>query len=266
MKQLTLGIVCLAAFATVARAQIPVTDAASIANNQIIQAENLAKWVESINHLREQIDALHQQINITSDIRRWAGDPKAAGTNMVLQGLGGPDLVREFGRAQRAVVGVVDSLYSLKRTGNGAFDAIRSVDLDGNELKRDPMIYRRYAVLDAKQDLSAQVTDETAHREQELQAEIAATLEDLKAADTDAEVQKLSAKLNALNGQLAHVEAARRREVDGVVLQKIANDSRSEEEQRAVAELEARNDYLANQRISAYMKTLKVRQKNEPTD
>lgn len=262
----TIFCIILVGLASMARGQIPVTDAASIANNRIIQAENLAKWVESINHLQQQIDALNRQINITSDIRRWAGDPKAAGTNMVLEGLGGPDLVREFGRAQRAVVGVVDSLYSLKRTGNGTFDAIRSVDLDGNELKRDPLIYRRYAVLDAKQDLSAQVTEETGQREQDLQAEIASTLDDLKTADTDAEVQKLSAKLNALNGQLAHVEASRRREVDGVMLQKIANDSRSEEEQRAAAELEARNDYLANQRISAYMKTLKVRQKHEPSD
>lgn len=264
MKIITL--IMALALAAVAQAQIPVTDAASIANNRIIQAENLAKWVDSINHLQQQIEALHQQINIASDMRRWAGDPKAAGTNLVLEGLGGPDLVREFGRAQRAIVGTVDSLYSLKRTASGTFGAIGSVDLDGNEMTRDPMIYRRYAVLDAKQDLTDQVTQETAQREQQLQAEIAATLEDLKAADTDAEVRKLSAKLNALNGQLGHVEAARRREVDGVVLQKIANDSRSEEEQRAETELEARNDYLANQRISAYMKTLKVRQTHAPTD
>lgn len=264
MKTITL--IMALALAALARAQIPVTDAASIANNRIIQAENLAKWVDSINHLQQQIEALHQQINIASDMRRWAGDPKAAGTNLVLEGLGGPDLIREFGRAQRAIVGTVDSLYSLKRTASGTFSAIGSVDLDGNEMARDAMIYRRYAVLDAKQDLTDQVTQETAQREQQLQGEIAVTLEDLKAADTDAEVRKLSAKLNALNGQLGHVEAARRREVDGVVLQKIANDSRSEEEQRAEAELEARNDYLANQRISAYMKTLKVRQNNDPTD
>ncbi len=128
------------------------------------------------------------------------------------------------------------------------------------------MLYRRYAVLDAKQDNTQQVVDETREREQQLQADIAATLEDLKNAQTDAEVQKLSAKLNALNGQLAQVDASRRREVDQVVLQKIANDSRSELEHRANAELEARNAYLANQRISAYLKTLKVRQNNGPPD
>jgi hypothetical protein len=96
-----------------------------------------------------------------------------------------------------------------------------------------------------------------------LQEEIALTLQELKAATTDAEVQKLSAKLVALNGQLAQVETARRREVDEVALQKIANDARLEQERIAAAELEVRDNHLANQRVSAYMKTLKLR-KSQP--
>jgi hypothetical protein len=265
MRTLITSVAC-AFLVTAAGAQIPVTDAASIANNRAAQAENIAKWVESIQRLREQIDALNRQINIQSDIRRWAGNPIDAGTKVVLEGLGGPELAREYGSARRAVVGLVDSLYSLKRTAEGTYRTIESVDIDGHEMRRDPMIYRRYAVLDAKQDVSAQVEVETRDRELELQAEVAATLEEMKTAETDAEVQKLSAKLTALNGQLAHVESARRREVDAVALQKIANDARTEAEQRASAELEMRNAYLANQRISAYMKTLKVRQKHAPPD
>jgi hypothetical protein len=245
------------------RAQIPVTDAASIANNRASQAQTIAKWVESINHLRQQIDALNRQINIQSDIRRWAGNPVDASAKVVLEGLGGPDLAREYGSAKRAVVGLVDSVGSLRRTGEGTYRTISNVDIDGTEMRRDPMIYRRYAVLDAKQDVSAQVTVETRAREQELQLEVAATLEDLRNAETDAEVQKQSAKLTALNGQLAHLEAARRREVDAVALQKIANDARLEQEKAAAAELAARDDHLANQRISAYFTGVKLRQ-NEP--
>ena len=247
----------------VLHAQIPVTDAASIANNRAAQAENIAKWVESINHLRQQIDSLNRMINIQSDVRRWTGNPVEAGTKVVLEGLGGPELAREFGSAKRAVVGLADSLGSLRRTAEGTYRAIDDVDIGGNTMRRDPMIYRRYAVLDAKQEVSAQVTVETHDREKELQAEIAATLEEMKAAETDAEVQKHSAKLTALNGQLAYLDSVRRREVDSVTLQKIANDARTEAEQRSVAELEMRNAYLANQRISAYMKGLKVRQKHE---
>ena len=105
-----------------------------------------------------------------------------------------------------------------------------------------------------------QVAKDTAARKAELQADVATTLDQLKSASTQAEAEKLSAKLTSLNGQLAQVETERHRAVDEVVMQKMANDSRVEEERMAAAELEGRDDYLANQRVSAYMNTLKLRQ------
>jgi hypothetical protein len=114
--------------------------------------------------------------------------------------------------------------------------------------------------LDAQQANADQVAKDTAAREAELQADVASTLDQLKSASTQAEAEKLSAKLTSLNGQLAQVETERHRAVDEVVIQKMANDSRMEEERMAAAELEARDDYLANQRVSTYMKTLKLRQ------
>lgn len=240
-------------------AQIPVTDVASIANNRIAHVESIAKWVESINHLRTQINQLNQQINIQDDIRKWTGNPVAAGAGMVLDALGEKDLLRDYGRGKDAVVGLTQSLASLKNTAAGSYRAIDNVDLNGKEMHRDPLTFRRYSVLDAKQENTALVTTETHERERELQSEVALTLEEMKAAGTDAEVQKLSAKLTALNGQLVQVEAARRREVDEVSLQKIANDSRLEQERQAAAEMEAKDAYLANQRVTDYMRTLKLR-------
>jgi len=243
-------------------AQIPVTDVASITNNSIAHAEDIAKWVESINNLKTQINQLNQQIAIQDDIRKWAGNPVEAGANVTLDALGQNDLLRDFGRSKDAIVGLTQSLSSLQNTADGTYRTIDSVDLNGNALQRDPLTFRRYSILDAKQDNSEQVTAQTKTREQELQEEIAVTLEELKAAKTDAEVQKLSAKLTALNGQLAQVEAVRRREVDEVALQKIANDSRLEQERQAAAEAEAKDDFLANQRVTDYMKTLKLRRTN----
>ncbi|MBL9207344.1 MAG: hypothetical protein JNN01_19850 [Opitutaceae bacterium] len=240
-------------------AQIPVTDVANLAANQSAQAANIAKWVESINNLRTQIDQLNRQINIQDDIRRWSGNPVDAGASVILDGLGGGELVRDYGRAKRAIVGLAHSLQSLGNTANGNYRAVANLDLDGKEFTRDPLTYRRYAILDAKQEVSVEVSAETKDREQELQEQIADTLTALKTADTDAEVQKLSAKLVALNGQLAQVEAARQREVDEVALQKIANDARIEQERLAAAELAAKDDFLANQRVTSYMRNLKVR-------
>lgn len=242
-------------------AQIPVTDVANLTNNTLLHAENLAKWVESINSLRTQIDQLNRQINIQDDIRRWSGNPVEAGAKVALEGLGQGELVRDYGRSKQAILGLVGSLDSLKRTADGSFRVISDLDLDGNEMRRDPMIYRRYAVLDATQENTAQVTEETKNREQELQVEVAVTLEELKVATTEAETQKLSAKLTALNGQLGQIDAVRRREVDAVALQKIANDARLEQERIAAAELAAKNDHLANQRVSSYLNTLRLRKK-----
>lgn len=244
---------------TVAAGQIPVTDVANLANNQVSHAATIAKWVESINNLRTQIDQLNRQINIQDDIRRWSGNPAEAGARIVLEGMGERELARSYGRTKQAVLGLVDSLESLRRTANGNYRVISDLDINGGELRRDPLIHRRYAVLDATQQNTAQVTEETKEREQELQAEIAITLEEMKSAPTEAETQKLSAKLTALNGQLAQVDAARRREVDAVALQKIANDARLEQERIAAAELAAKNDYLANQRVSAYLNRLRLR-------
>ncbi|MFZ5495452.1 MAG: hypothetical protein ACOZE5_08980 [Verrucomicrobiota bacterium] len=240
-------------------AQIPVTDAANLANSRAAHAATLAKWVESINSLRTQIDQLNRQINIQDDIRRWSGNPAEAGASVALDALGAGDLVRDYGRTKRAVVGLAHSLQSLGNTADGNYRAVSNLDLDGRDFNRDALTYRRYAILDAKQEVSVEVAAETKDREQELLQQVADTLAQLKAAETDAAVQKLSAKLVALNGQLAQVEAARRREVDEVALQKLANDARIEQERLAAAELAARDDYLANQRVSAYMRNLKVR-------
>lgn len=254
----------LAALTIGLRAQIPVTDVANLANNTALNAENIAKWVESIAQLKTQIDQLHQQIDIQSDLRKWSGDPAAAGGNLLLNSLGAQDLARDYGRTKAAMASTVSSLDSLSNTGGGNYRVIASVDLDGNEVQRDAPAYRRYAVLDATQANADQVADETKSRQQDLQEEIAATLDDLKAAPTQADTEKLSAKLAALNGQLAQVETERRRQVDAVVLQKIANDARLEQERMAADELAAKNDFLANQRVSAYMKTLKLRKNENP--
>jgi len=241
------------------RAQIPVTDAANLANNSLLHAENLAKWIESINHLRTQVDQLNRQIAIQGDLRQWSGNPVEAGAKLTLGGLGQDDLVREYGRGKQVVLRLADSLGSLARTADGSYRAISNVDLNGNLLRRDELTYRRYAVLDARQESSEQVADATQARAQILQAEIATTLEELKAAPTAAESQKLAAKLVALNGQLAEAENLRRREVDAVTLQKVANDARLEQERLAAAESAARDDHLANRRVSAYLGTLRVR-------
>lgn len=249
------------ASAAMALGQIPVTDAANLHNNRLSHIENIAKWTDSIAKLRTQIDQLRQQIDIQSDIRRWSGDPLAAAKQIGLDLLGADDLVREFGQARASIVSTANSLSSLDNTAQGIFRPIRGADIDGQVLEHDPLVYRRYSVLDGQQENYQTVFEDSKARELELQDELAATLAAVKSASTDTEVRKYSAKIEVLNGQLATLAAQRRDQSDQVVAQKIANDSRIEQERLAAAELETKDNDLANKRVSAYLGSLRVRSK-----
>ncbi|MEO6994872.1 MAG: hypothetical protein ABI273_14790 [Lacunisphaera sp.] len=246
-----------------AHAQIPVTDLANLANARLQHYETIAKWVDSIAHLDTQITNLKQQVSLQTDIRKWAGDPLEAARRIALDRLGTTDLVRAYGRTRAAIVSTTDSLASLGNTVNGTYRAIENTDLDGGTLVRDDLAHRRYSLLDAQQENFQQVVVDTKERELDLQADLSQTLADLKEASTDAEVHKQTAKVNAINGQLAAIGAERRDQADQVITQKIANDSRLEQERLGAAELEAKNDFLANQRVTAFMRTVKIRQ-NSP--
>jgi len=248
------------AAAAPAFALIPVFDAASLAQQQISSAETIAKWVESIAQLRTQVDQLNQQISIQGDLRSWVGNPSAISGNINLNVLGVASLGVTYGRDQTSVVNVPDSLASLANTSTGIYRPLQDTDLDGNAVQHDQLSYRRYTVLDAQQQNYQQVVTDTNARQQQLQQDLASTLVALKNASTQAEVEKQTAKINALNGQLAALGTARGDQASQVMAQKAANDSRREEEEMAAAELEARDDYLASQRITAYMQTLKLRE------
>lgn len=258
MKTIT-TILLLLGLSLSARAQIPVTDVASIVDNEIAHAENIVKWVESIAQLKIQIEQLKQQVSIQTDIRQWAGNPLDAAGRVALDKLGVSDLVRSYGRVRTDIVSTANSLDSLGNTANGTYPAIDSTDLNGGTVVRDDLAHRRYSVLDAQQQNYQQVVADTDERELALQDDLAQTLADLKDASTDAEVSKQTAKVEAINGQLAVLSAERRDQADQVIAQKIANDARLEQERLAAAELEAKDDYLANQRVTSFMSTIKVR-------
>ena len=234
----------------------PVFDGGNLANNQVMHLETIMQWVNSIAQLKAQIEQLKTQVSIQSDLRSWAGDPAKAAKSLVLSVLNEGDLTREYGRTRDAIARNANSLGILTDDDSGVFRNTDQPDLDGGAIAHDPTLYRRFTVLNDRQHNTRAVIDGTHDRAQELLQEIAFTLSDLKAASTDAEVQKQNGKLTVLNGQLAQLESTRRREVDEVVLQQIANASRQDAEQIAAAELRARDDHIASQRMTTFVRTL----------
>lgn len=243
-----------------AHGQISVIDVTSISQQQIAHAEDIAKWVESIAQLQTQVSQLNQQISLQTDVHNWSGDPVAAGVNVSLGTLGVNVVVQTYGQPQNAILAVANSFASLTNTDQGVYRPITDPGLDGNPVQYDPLTFRQYSVLDAQQQNYQQVVNGTTAQEQDLLADLAATMVALKNATTDAEVLKQSAKITAINGQLAVLSTTRQDQANQVAAQKIANDSRSDEERMAAAQLADKDDYLSNQRITAYMQTIQVRQ------
>src|ERR1022692_3499319 len=117
MKTL-LCLLVLAATGAPAFAQIPVTDVASIVQQELSTAETLAQWAQSIAQLKTQVSQLNQQISIQSDLRSWIGNPSVAGANVSLSTLGVASLTQVYGQIQSALVNVPDSLASLGNTSS----------------------------------------------------------------------------------------------------------------------------------------------------
>jgi conjugal transfer/entry exclusion protein len=261
MKKHTLMLPVLAACVggVVFASGIPVVDVANLANSQISHIATIAKWVENIAQLKTQITQLKEQVNIQGQLRNWTGNPADAAKILSLGILAESDLLRDYGLTREDIARAVQSLDALSRTDENTYRSVYVPDLDGGTAQYDPLTHRRHALLDARADNTRAVADQTRERERELLEEIALTLSELRSGATDAQVQKLTAKLIVLNGQLSQVETARRRQMDEVILQKLANDNRRETEQLAAAELAAKDDYIANQRVSAFMRSINPR-------
>ena len=253
MKKTILITIAIAVTGSSLFAGYPVTDASAIANAKTQHTAVVAKWVDNLAQLKSQLEEVKKLNAIQDEIRKWAGDPAQAAKSLLTDTLQLDDLTRVYGEARDAITQSTDALAALKRTDGGIFQAIDMKDIEGKLIQFDAELYKRYSVLQARHDNARKVADATRERKRALQTDIAKTTESLRTASTDAEVQKHSAKLNVLNGQLAGIEAQRSEANDEVVLQQIANDTQREVEELAALEERAKNDHLMNKKMTGFM-------------
>ncbi len=239
MKRFTLFLLLAAS----ASAQWIVNDPVNTAVNTAIQAgqaanhlEVLRQWAAQLENLNRQLRQLEDQLAVQRRIRDVMGDPTAAGAGMVLRDLGARDLARTYGETLAAVQRLANAVESLQRTSQGIFKKLEDRTVLGRDFARQEAPYRRYAAVERQADNTAAVHAETEARQLGVQAEIAATLEQLRNAGTQAEVDKLHAKLAVLNGQLLHVDAQRRDEADKLIAQHILNENQAAKERQDLLE------------------------------
>jgi hypothetical protein len=194
---------------TVTRAQIPVTDFASIIQDQTNWITELAQWTESlgndasqISNQVEQIVNQYEQITQIDTYLDRFGDPSAlAGLIDIESAVENARLTGILESYGETVEGA-DGDYSLTRTGGGIHRAAPTTLADGTSIERDVEAYRKFAVHDEVRDRYAAKSEDYRTAREGLQQQVETTMTDLDSAPDDATVARLTAKLNGLNAQM----------------------------------------------------------------
>lgn len=267
MKHLTL-LLCLIV-AVQLPAQWIVNDPANTAVNAAIQANQqsqhiaiLRQWADQLQALNRQLRQLEEQLSVQQRIRDVIGNPSAVGVEGILRAGGADDFAREFGETMRAVQRVADATQSLRRTAEGLYEQLDDRTALGRAFARQPAPYRRFAAVERQADNLSEVFADTGSRTTALQRDLVATLGQLREASTQAEVDKLNAKVAAINGQLAHLAAARRDEADKLLAQQILNENQAAKERQDLLEKQLAEERQTLAVVGAWQESLKV----TPTD
>ena len=248
-----------------ASAQWIVNDPVNTAVNSAVQAgqaanhiEVLRQWAAQLEQLNRQLRELEAQLAVQQRIRDVIGDPTAAGAGMALRDLGAGDLARTYGETLSAARRLANAIDTLRRTSDGIYRQLDNRTALGRDFVRQEPLYRRYAAVERQADNLATVHAETGARSVALQGEIATTLEQLRGAATQAEVDKHNAKLAVLAGQLAHLDAQRRDEADKLQTQQILNENQAAKERQDFLERQLAEERQTLAVVGAWQQAVKV--------
>lgn len=255
----------LAFTAPAAFGQWLVNDPINTAVNTAIQSaqaanhlEVLRQWAEQLEKLNRQIRQLEDQLAEQRRIREVLGNPSAAGAQLILDRLAPAELARTYGETLAAVRRLADATTSLRRTAEGIYEKLDDRTVLGREFPRQTNAYRRYAAVDQQAEQAGRVADEIDVRIRALQTDLAATLAALRAAPTQAEVDKLNVKVTALNGQLAVIAAQRRDEADKLHAQQIQNENQAAKERQDLLEKQITEERQSLNAVNAWQRSVRL--------
>jgi hypothetical protein len=246
-KSILLTLIVAASALPSARAQLVVEDVASIAQNSVNQIVDLAKYIQMVDNQVQQIDTMTQELQQVTSYTKAFGDPSqitnVIGANQLVGSLGQPGVGRSLSSLQQSASGS----QSLGNNGNGLYQSITNTAISGISIPRETKDYRPFGAVENASANYTNVYNDVMQRRQALKAKIAATINELQAATTDAETQKLQ---GVLTGQAAQLQAIDH-EIDNAtsqsVVQDIANRNNQQKQQQAQNEEVAadRQDALA---------------------
>ena len=222
-KVIALTLVTLGVAAS-ARAQWIVFDPTSNIQQIIDTAQEIAKYVTMIENQVQQIQTLTDQLNEFKNYENLFGNPSKVLLPTV-QPLVNDLTKTELGQTLTTLEGAVNAGQAMVYNGDGLFNSIGTTFTtpDGQRITRQQASYLPVAAVQKTTDNYLSVSTDAASRRVALKQEIAATTDQLKAATTDAEVQKLTGVLIGLSSALNNTDYEINQATTSALVQDIAN-------------------------------------------
>lgn len=257
MKRIALiGLVFFGLAASVTRAQWTVYDPAVHSQQIMSSAQEIAKFVEVVNNQVSQIKTLTAQLDEFKHYVNLFGDPSSVMLETIKPLT--DDLKKsEVGQTLAALQGAVDAGQALIYNAGGLFHSVGAefTTPGGQTVKRQAPTYLPVAAVQKTTDNYLSVSTDVTARRVAIKAEIAKTTEALKAATTDAGVQKLTGVLVGLTAALESTGHEVTQATASAVVQDIAN--RADERRQIEAKKEQQHAEFA-EAVGKYGKTFRL--------
>jgi len=261
MKKLIIITALALPLAFSARAQWIVYDPAMNVQQIVDEAESIAKYVTMIDNQVQQINTLTSQLTEFKNYEAVFGNPGKVLLSMVapldtdLQSL-------EPGVNLEHLVANANGNIALNFNDSGIYATVgtRFQTPGGQTVQRPASQYEPFSAIINTASNYVSVADSAAQRRTTIKGEIAQTTQQLQAATTDAEVQKLHGVLTSLNSDLASTDDEVNQAASAATVQDIQN--RNDQQKQIVALTEQQNAEFTES-VSNY--TAKFQLLNAPT-
>ena len=207
-----------------ARAQWVVFDPTAQIQSIINTAQEVAQFVTMVQNQVKQIQSLTDQLNEFKKYESLFGDPKAVILSTV-QPLISDLRKTELGQTLTTLETTVNAGQAMVYNASGLFQSVGTTFTtpDGQTVTRRQAPYLPIAAVQKTTDNYLSTSTDAAARRVALKNEIAATTEQLKAATTDAEVQKLQGVLIGLSAALNNTDYEINQATASTLVQDVAN-------------------------------------------
>lgn len=192
---------------------------------QLAHSEDMTQWAQSIQALNTQINQLNQQIQTLQTVQSYIGNPSSAAGSMGLGDLGVGSLGTSVGQLTSQISQTVNGAQALQNTGNGLFSAVSQTMPSGGAMSFNMDSFKPFAAVQAQGQNVATVIADTLGRITQLQTDKAQTLSQIQTASDQSTVQKLQAKANAIDGQIAALNSQQTTAQGQLSAQQIANQN-----------------------------------------